>query len=360
MKIALVVCGSLKTLTGGYLYDRLLVDHLRRCGHRVEVISPPVADYGRQLMDNLSPLFAAALSRVSCDVMIQDALVHPSLWLLNRHLNSRRGFPRVALAHMVLSAQPRPRWRNRCYAAVEKAYYQSVDGCIANSRTTLAHLARWGVKRRPFVVAPPGGDRLGHLVPRGRVRDRAMAPGPLRLLFLGNVLPDKGLLPLLEALFQIPEVDWRLTVAGSLAMAGDHVREVRAMVRHSGSRDRVRLAGPVAGRALVRLLEESHLMIMPFSHEGFGMALLEGMAYGLPAIASGRGAARETVNSGVNGILVPPGRLDLVGAGVRRLAGDRRALAGMGVNALETFHRHPAWLDTFDVIEGFLRRMAGR
>lgn len=360
MKIALVVYGALKTLTGGYLYDRLLVDDLRRRGHRVEVISLPAGTYGRHLADTLSPSLAAALSRVACDVMIQDALVLPSLWLLNRYLQRRCAFPRVALAHMVLSAQPRPRWRNRLYAIVEKAFYQTMDGCIANSRNTLAHLARWGVARRPFVVAPPGGDRLGHLASWRGIIDRANAPGPLRLLFLGNVLPGKGLLPLLEALFRIPDVDWRLTVAGSRTMAGDHVREVRTVIRHSEVGNRVRLAGPVTGRALVRLLEGSHLMAMPFSHEGFGMALVEGMAYGLPAIASERGAARETVIHGINGILVSPGRPDLVGTAVRRLAGDRRALARMGVRALDTFHRHPRWSETFGAIESFLRRMTGR
>jgi glycosyltransferase involved in cell wall biosynthesis len=178
-------------------------------------------------------------------------------------------------------------------------------------------------------------------------------------LFLGNVLPGKGLLPLLAALFQIPDVDWRLTVAGSLTMAGDQVREVRAVIRHSGACDRVRLAGPVTGRALVRLLEQSHLMAMPFSHEGFGMALVEGMAYGLPAIASCRGAARETVTPGVNGILVPPGRPELVGRAIRRLAADRRALDRMSIRALDTFHRHPTWTETLGAIECFLMRMAG-
>ncbi|WP_373500350.1 glycosyltransferase, partial [Desulfococcus sp.] len=123
---------------------------------------------------------------------------------------------------------------------------------------------------------------------------------------------------------------------------------------------RVLLAGPVSGPALVRLLEDAHLMTMPFSQEGFGMALMEGMAYGLPAIASTRGAARETVVCGVNGILVPPGRTDLAAAAVRRLAEDREALARMSVRALDTFHRHPPWEKTLGAVEGFLRRMTVR
>jgi glycosyltransferase involved in cell wall biosynthesis len=358
LKIALVIGGGLNTLTGGYLYDRQMVDHLRRRGHRVEVITLSGERYGRRLAKGLRPSTAGDLARISCDVMVQDALVHPALWLANRRMARRRRFPRIALAHMVLSAQPRPAWQNRCHAAIEGAYHRSVDGCIANSRTTLAHLARWGVRHRPFVVAPPGGDRLGSIAPPSRIRERAMAPGPLRLLFLGNVLPGKGLLPLLAALERVSDVDWRLTAAGSLTMAPAHVRAVRNAVKHSGVRDRVRLAGPLAGRELTDLLARAHVMAMPFSHEGFGMALVEGMAYGLPAIASSRGAARETVAHGVNGVLVPPGRFDLAGAAVRRLDADREALARMSARAFEAFCRHPTWLETLGAVEAFLRRVA--
>ena len=41
MDIGLIIYGRLDTLTGGYIYDRILVEHLRRHGHRVEVISLP-------------------------------------------------------------------------------------------------------------------------------------------------------------------------------------------------------------------------------------------------------------------------------------------------------------------------------
>jgi len=360
VRIALVVYGGLETLTGGYLYDRLLAAYLERRGHHVDVISLAAAGYGRHPADNFSPQLAAALRRTSCDVMIQDALVHPSVWLLNRHKGGRCRFPRIALAHMVLSSQPRPAWRNWCFGAIEKAFYRSVDGCIANSRTTLADLVRWGVLRGPCVVAPPGGDRLGHIASAARITTRAMAAGPLRLLFLGNVLPEKGLLPLLTALFEIPDADWRLTVAGSLTMACDHVREVRALIRRSPGCGRVRLTGPVTGPALVRLLETSHLMIMPFAHEGFGMALMEGMAYGLPAVASTAGAARETVADGINGVLIPMNRPDLVGRTVRTLAGDRPALARMGIRARDRFFKHPTWRETFGKIEAFLHDIAFR
>jgi len=55
MKLGLIIYGSLDTLSGGYLYDRKLVEYLRRCGDTVEVISLPWRNYARHLADNLSP-----------------------------------------------------------------------------------------------------------------------------------------------------------------------------------------------------------------------------------------------------------------------------------------------------------------
>jgi hypothetical protein len=55
IRIALLIYGSLDTLSGGYLYDRMLVEALQRGGDTVEVVSLPWRDYARCLGDNLSP-----------------------------------------------------------------------------------------------------------------------------------------------------------------------------------------------------------------------------------------------------------------------------------------------------------------
>ena len=53
MRIGLVIYGSLDTISGGYLYDRKLVEFLLHHGDQVEIISLPWRDYTRHLMDNL-------------------------------------------------------------------------------------------------------------------------------------------------------------------------------------------------------------------------------------------------------------------------------------------------------------------
>ena len=85
MRVGLLIYGSLETLSGGYLYDRKLVQYLREQGDHVEVISLPWRGYARHLSDNLSPSLLGKLLDLSVDVLIQDELNHPSLAWLNYH-----------------------------------------------------------------------------------------------------------------------------------------------------------------------------------------------------------------------------------------------------------------------------------
>jgi hypothetical protein len=109
MRIALVLYGRLETLTGGFLYDRYLVESLQRRGHRVAVIDLPWRHYGECLLDNFS---RGLCNRMCCDpwdLILQDALVHPSLFRLNRRIRRRVRTPIVSIVHQVLCRQPRGR-----------------------------------------------------------------------------------------------------------------------------------------------------------------------------------------------------------------------------------------------------------
>ena len=61
MRIGLLIPGSLDRATGGYLYDRMLAEHLRRHGHEVEAVALPLRSYRRCLLDNLSSRLFARL-----------------------------------------------------------------------------------------------------------------------------------------------------------------------------------------------------------------------------------------------------------------------------------------------------------
>jgi glycosyltransferase involved in cell wall biosynthesis len=354
MRLGLIIYGSLETLTGGYIYDKCLTNHLCRQGHRVDILALTRRSYACNLLDNFLPRRCFHLFKSSYDLLLQDALNHPSLFWINRKLRRELNCPIVTIVHQVLSSQPRNRLQNRLYRLIEKRYLNTVDAVIFNSHTTGDTVRHLVGRNCPSIIAPPGGDRLGHLKSSELVKSRARRQGPLKLIFVGNLTPNKGLYPLVETLSRLAAETWNLTVIGSLTMDPNYVGEVRSLIAFKHLEDNIHLSGALDGRELADLLAGSHLLVMPYSHEAFGMACLEAMAFGLPVIGSAEGALQNFVASGRNGFLIDPGEFDAVNEHIANLHRDRTSLMQMSAAALETFQAQPKWQDTLESIEKFL------
>ncbi len=336
MHVGLVVYDGLSPTSGGYLYDRRLVEHLRDRGDRVDLVTLSWRDYPRHLVDNLDPRLWRALGR-DYDVLLQDELCHPSLVGATRI--ARVDAPVVSVVHHLRASEDR-RLRP-VYRAVERAYLDGVDAAVFNSETTREAVADCRGRPLPGVVAPPAGDRFDPDVREADLRARAHEE-PLRLLYVGSVVPRKGLDTLVAGLATV-EGEWRLTVVGDTAVAPDYAAAVRAQVRREGVGDRVTFAGQLSDDALADTFRDHHLLAMPSRYEGYGIVYLEGMSFGLPPLASTAGGAREFVTHRENGLLVAPDDRAAVAGHVAALLADRDRLAEMAVAARRRYERHPTW-----------------
>jgi len=368
LRFGLILYGSLDTVSGGYLYDRQLVEHLRRAGDEVDILSLPWRNYAAHLTQNFSAELRRRLAAARYDVLLQDELNHPSLVLLNRWLRPRVAYPFITIVHHLRSSERRPAWQNALYRGVERAYLRSVDGFVFNSETTRQAVSaliprpplHWGEGGVRGIVAQPAADHLAPSLTPAQIEARATAPGPLGLLFIGNVIPRKGLHTLLAALAQV-EGDWRLTVTGRLDVDPNYVRRLRAWVEaHSQSRDaplrhRVSFTGRLDDAELHAQFEAHHLLAVPSSYEGFGIVYLEAMAFGLPVIATTAGGAREIVTPGLDGYLAPPEDPPALAAAIQTLLDDRERLRAMGCAARARYERHPTWSQNMTRVREFLR-----
>ncbi|RQH01802.1 glycosyltransferase family 4 protein [Natrarchaeobius oligotrophus] len=359
MHVGLVVYGGLEETSGGFRYDRRLVAHLERRDDDVEVVALPWRSYPRHLLDGFSPSIRTRLDR-PFDVLVQDELCHPSLW---RHVDRLdRPAAVVSLVHLLRSGRSE-RSRHRLDprrivdASVERRYLRGVDAAICTSRDTRDRVAE--LADVPTLVAPPGGRAEGPALDDDRVETRARTIHPLRIAFLGNVIPRKGLPTLLEGLRRA-DCAWNLTVVGSLETDPAHRESVLSTVRESGLDDRVTLTGEVTDEELEPILERQHVLAVPSTYEGFGMAYLEAMEYGVVPIASAVGGAGEFVEHGRNGYLVEPGAAGAIADIVDRLAANRDELAALGANALETAASHPTWEESMASVRRFLKEQATR
>jgi glycosyltransferase involved in cell wall biosynthesis len=287
------------------------------------------------------------------DVLIQDELNHPSLVLANRGAHP---YPLISLVHHLRCTELRPKWQNAFYRLVERHYLRSVDGFIFNSRTTEKEVNRLIQKRRPGIVAYPPTDRFREPIPEEQILSRATTE-PLRILFLGNVIHRKGLHTLLEAIGR-QKSGIRIDVVGSLNSEPEYARRIRKWIEDKDLSSSVFLHGALDREPLVEKLKQAHLMVVPSGYEGFGIVYLEGMCFGLPAIGTTAGAAREIIEHEKTGYLIAPGDSKSLAAHLESLAEDRSQLTRLSLNARERYLRQPAWEETSKGIREFLQVMA--
>jgi len=358
MRIGLVIYGSLDTLSGGYLYDRKLVEYLRDQGDEVEIVSLPWRSYPRHLLDNFSPAWRRRLAGLNVDILLQDELNHPSLVWANRAI-SRAPFPVVSIVHHLRASEEHPAWLLPFYRWVERRYLASVGRFVFNSHTTQKSVET--LLARPVhssVVAYPAADHLNPPTTaevNRLIREHSARPGPVEILFVGNLISRKGLHHLLAALARLPRQEWRLSVVGRTDVDARYTSRIRAQIGTLGLETAVTLHGRVSDAALTENLRRCHLLAVP-SYEGFGIVYLEAMAFGLPVIASTAGAAHEIVLPGVNGFLAEPADADGLAQNVARCLHDRKALVEMGQAARRVYDGHPSWAETGARIREFIHR----
>jgi glycosyltransferase involved in cell wall biosynthesis len=165
------------------------------------------------------------------------------------------------------------------------------------------------------------------------------------VLFVGRVLPHKGVDRLIEAL---PE-DRSLDVVGG-AMHPQYMATLRDLARGK----QVRFVGQLSGSALIEAYRRARCVVLPSLYrdrygneskvpELLGQTLLEGMACGIPAICTDVAAMPEAVEHGVTGFVVPPDDLDAMRRAIVALSTDHALAARMGAAGRERMLTHFSW-----------------
>jgi len=184
---------------------------------------------------------------------------------------------------------------------------------------------------REKVVIIPNGFPANMEVPPGRLR--RIEPGePLRILYLSNLVPSKGILFLIEAVKVLREQGnlIRLDIAGSLKDAGSSGEEsYRQFVDQFESAcgrlsDTCAYHGTVFGEQKQRLFEQAHIFCLPtyYPWEGQPISIIEALAYGLPVISTPHKGIPEQVIDGRNGFLVEPRSSEAIADALLRLLED--------------------------------------
>src|SRR5687768_1913340 len=212
---------------------------------------------------------------------------------------------------------------NRLLEAVLRGTLKLADAVVVLARIELRAYRKF-VPGLPVMALPNAIDYAPYAALK---RPQSRGPVPLRLVYVGRLAREKGLIETLQGL----KLAHAQGVAAQLAIAGsgpDEGRLRQLAEELELSRD-VAFIGPVFGAAKAQLLAGADVLVLASHAEGLPYALLEGMAAGDAVIATRVGAMPDVVVDGAHGFFVPPHNPLEIARAIGRLAADRGLLARM-------------------------------
>jgi glycosyltransferase involved in cell wall biosynthesis len=239
-----------------------------------------------------------------------------------RPLARAAGLPYVVTVHGsdLYSNLVRPAWRSALAEVVADA---SAVVCVSRALARDA-VAEIGADPARTVVVPDTYD-----AERFTFIERPPSMGPLTLVSVGRLVPVKGFDLLVRALARaVAEgVDARLVLIG----AGPEESRLRSLAEGLGLAERLRLAGAVTPDEMVEHLARADAFVSASRREGFGVAIVEALATGLPVLATRVGGPEDIVTVD-DGVLVAGDDVDALAEGIAALAAridayDRRSIA---------------------------------
>ena len=343
--LAFAVPGDLATPTGGYGYDRRIIQELRELGWRVDV-----ADIGDDFPYPSTVQRATALARLSvvpvgCPIVL-DGLAFGALPEAGA---LRRRTPLIALVHQPLALDPGlDTMQAEIFRETERAALAAAAHVVVTSEATARVVrADYDVPPQRVSVVQPGTDPVP---PSPGSND-----GVVRLLSVGSVVPVKGYDLLVAAVATLTDMPWRLTIAGDRTRNPAAAAQLDADIEANGLGDRIAVLGAVPPERINELFLASDVFVLASRFEGYGMALAEAIAHGIPVVSTMAGAIPQTVPAGT-GLLVPPNDAAALAKALRRLIGDPAERRRLATNARAAAARLPTWENSARLFAGAVER----
>jgi glycosyltransferase involved in cell wall biosynthesis len=182
-------------------------------------------------------------------------------------------------------------------------------------------------------------------VDTGKFTPDSAEPKTGGLLFVGRLLPHKGIDRVLAAL----PADIRMDIVGQ-----PYHREYRALLGELARGKQVFFHEDFDDRRLLEAYRRSRAVVLPSLYRDYygnetvvpelmGQTLLEGMSCGIPAICTNVAAMPESVVDGVTGYVVPPDDLEAMRRAIVALCTEENLAARMGAAARERMVAHFTW-----------------
>lgn len=226
---------------------------------------------------------------------------------------------------------------------------RSADAVIANSEVTRRGIEELTGPLERLRVIHPGADQPPAVV------ERHVHP---TLVTVAHLEQHKNQSNVIRAVAALAGRHPRLRYA--LIGKGPDRAELEQLARALGVGDRVSFLGPMPHDAALAELARCHMHVMPSIHDAFGVAHVEAMAAGLPAIGGERTGAEDIAAAGEGMTLVPPGDVSALVRTIERLVADDAERERLGEAARRTATEHFSWSRNADQTLALYEEVTGR
>jgi glycosyltransferase involved in cell wall biosynthesis len=348
--LTFVISADYARYTGGWIYADRLLKGLAARGWR---ISHAILPAGFPAPSPQARTRAAAIFRAipAGRVVIVDQLCLGVLPEVARAEGRRLRL--VMIVHHPLALEGVDgAYESAQFQRTEREALSEVAAVIVTSAGTARALtADYAVSADRIIVAVPGVDR--------RPLARGSGGRVLNLISVGALVPRKNHGLLLQALAGLRHLPWRLALVGNLTRAPQHVGRLRGLIGACGLSARISLRGELPDARLARLWSGADLYVSASRHEGYGMALAEAFAHGVPVVSTYAGAAAAWV--GRRGAkLVPYDRVAPLRAALGEVLSSEPVRAALRGGARARRPSLARWEATVAAVDARLRRLVER
>ncbi len=266
-------------------------------------------------------------------LVLADGLAFGAMALEAEREHDRLRF--VALVHHPLATETGlTREQARLLFESERRALACARGVVVTSRATVGSVEPYGVPSHRIAVIEPGTDPKP--VARGSSAEA------VRLLCVASLSPRKGYETLIDALAGLTDERWTLTSIGSTERDPAAARQILAKVAAAGLGARVFFPGECGEAEVDDYYDRSDVFVLPTLHEGYGMAVAEALAHGLPVVSTPTGAIGDLVGARA-GILVAPGDVVALADTLRRVISDGTLRGRLAEGARAVRVTLPTW-----------------
>jgi glycosyltransferase involved in cell wall biosynthesis len=283
----------------------------------------------------------AALQKAAPNVVLCGGYNYLASWLAMRW--ARRS--RCPFILWVESTQQDFRSRNGFIEFLKKGFLNRCNAFVVPGKSSFDYVRSFGARDEQIFIAPNAVDTEFFAQRAASVRqDVATRRQELQLpqhffLFVGRLVPEKGIFDLLEAYGKLPP---ELRAAVGLVFVGEGTARAELARRaRQIEPGKAQLTGFVHREQLTSYYALADVFVFPTRSDPWGLVVNEAMACGLPVISSdAAGCARDLVEDNTNGRMVSAGDVEHLVCAMEELAADSELRVQMGNRSRERILRY--------------------